>query len=345
MIFNNMEFHNVTEMEQVNGLAGWRLRRFPTSVRQSLGGPGYDNGRLASQTSTGCEIRFVTSSSIVKMYLTALDADGEVVVYRGDFVHSIHRLQEGRMTSIVLKDPEIFSKVQLEMLDGGSFSPDVWRVTMSRGFSAVFHDVDAMGHDIRPPEAGETPKLRWLAYGSSITHGARASTYSNSYIQQTARRLGVDVLCNGLSGACMCESEMTDYIATRGDWNFATLELGVNMRQRFTSEQFEERVRYLLSKMMQHHHDKPIVMISIYPNSATFLRDTQDLNRIRNQQFNEILLRLHEELAHPNLHFIEGSEILTDITGLTTDLLHPSDYGHMLMGENLARRLKGIVRL
>ena len=37
----------------------------------------------------------------------------------------------------------------------------------------VFHGIDAFGADIRPPRADEKPALRWLAYGSSITHSSR----------------------------------------------------------------------------------------------------------------------------------------------------------------------------
>ena len=45
-------------------------------------------------------------------------------------------------------------------------------------------------------------------------------------------------------------------------------------------------------------------------------------------------------LALPNLFYEEAWELLPDFTGLTTDGLHPSDWGHMLIGENLAARIQ-----
>ena len=45
----------------------------------------------------------------------------------------------------------------------------------------------------------------------------------------------------------------------------------------------------------------------------------------------------------PNLHFISGPEILVDIGGLTTDLVHPGDLAMIGMGENMAKRTAPVV--
>ena len=50
-----------------------------------------------------------------------------------------------------------------------------------------------------------------------------------------------------------------------------------------------------------------------------------------------------EELQHPHLHLIEGRDILTDYSGITTDLIHPGDYGHSEMGLNLARGMAAVL--
>lgn len=43
------------------------------------------------------------------------------------------------------------------------------------------------------------------------------------------------------------------------------------------------------------------------------------------------------------MHLIEGPDVLTDIGGLTTDLIHPADNGMINMGGNLASRLEALV--
>jgi len=39
---------------------------------------------------------------------------------------------------------------------------------------------------------------------------------------------------------------------------------------------------------------------------------------------------------------VEGREILRDYRGITKDLIHPGDYGHIEMGANLAAALHGL---
>ena len=45
----------------------------------------------------------------------------------------------------------------------------------------------------------------------------------------------------------------------------------------------------------------------------------------------------------PNVHLIEGPDILTDIRGLTHDMIHPGDHGMIEMGRNLAHRLNTLI--
>jgi lysophospholipase L1-like esterase len=343
MIYNNLEFHNVTELQKLEGLSGLRLQRFPEEIRTNLGVRYHQKGRIVSQTSTGCEIRFVTTSKTVRLYLSALDADGEVLVYNGYFFHGKYSLKSGVVTTLHLEKNERFTELKPEILEGYPFSHNVWRIFFSRGFSAVYHGIDTFGNAVRPPMESEVPKLKWLAYGSSITHGSVSLTHNNSYIEQAARRLGVDVMCAGLSGSCMCEKVLADHIASRGDWDFATLELGVNMRGPFNAEEFEAQTRYFITKVVESNPEKPVAVITIFPNRAEYFINEQDTSHIRNREFNEILEKICKELNAPNLHLIKGTDILTDFSALSCDLIHPSDYGHILMGENLANKLKNIV--
>lgn len=343
MIYENMEFHNVMELQKLEGIPGLRLQRFPKEIRENLGFKEHLNGRIVSQPSTGCEIRFLTDSKVIHIYLSALTHDGTVLVYNGNFFHSMHILKAGVMTTLVLEENDLFDTMNPEALENFSFSHKVWRICMSRGFSAFYHGIDTFGASIRPPKPNEKPKLRWLAYGSSITYGINSTTHNNSYIEQTARRLGVDVINNGLSGACLCEDFLADYLANRQDWDFATLELGVNMRTRLNREQFETRTRYFIKKFVEMNPDKPVIIITIYPNRAIYLKNKDDDLYIKDSEFNKILNDIYKEYNHKNLYILQGNSILTDFSGLCSDLLHPSDYGHTIMGENLARELSNIV--
>jgi lysophospholipase L1-like esterase len=343
MINNNLEFHNVAELETIPGMPGVRLQRFPAEIRNRLGHLERERGRFYSQVSVGCEIRFVTDAKFIRVSLSALEADGKVFVYKGNFLHSTHTLKAGVINTLHLEESAKWSEVIPNSLNGYAFSSNVWRLMFGKDCCILFHHIDTFGHDIRIPKNDEVPRLKWLAYGSSITFGGDTSIYSNAYVQQAARRLNVDILNKGIAGSCFCDKSISKYISENKEWHFATLELGVNMRGRFTEIEYEHRVKDLISEIMNKNINKPIIVISIFPNGANYPLNTENAITKSNIIFNKIIKRVVEEINCENLHFVDGSEILTDFSGLSTDLLHPSDHGHINMGENLCLKLKPIV--
>lgn len=340
--------HNVVEFEPAN-TGGSYLRRFPHSVRKALS----HLGHMVSEEAAGVEIRFVTEAQSFRVSLgvepTCLDPFEvntlDVFIFKGDFFHSRRRLEAGKINHLVVADVggamhERIKAISPAVLRGRRFSPEVWRVFIGR-FPATLVELSTYGYPCRAPLASEVPAKRWLAYGSSITNGSAASLHYLAYIYQAAHRLGVDVFNQGLSGSCRCEPEMADYLAARKDWDLVTLELGVNMRQGFTLEEFEQRASYLVNKVAGAHPDKPVAVISIYPNAdmPPACRDSESQVARQQGAFNEALARIVKQIGN-NVHLIDGSRVLREFTGLTMDFLHPGDYGHIEMGLHLAELLK-----
>jgi lysophospholipase L1-like esterase len=353
MIESNIEFHNTVELEPAAG-GGRTLRRFPTSVRNTLN----HLGRMVSQDAAGCEIRFVTEAQSFRIALSSqtsclspFELNGQdVVIYKGAYQHSAVKLEPGKINHFHITDiggpvQTAFLGVQPAVRDTPSFPHTVWRILFGR-YAATFHELDTFGYPVRAPSETERPRAgRLLCYGSSITNGASPSMYHLCYAQTTARLLGMDLLNQGLSGSCCCEPEVADYLAARDDWDAMTLELGVNMRLSFTPDEFRKRTRYLVEKLIARHPSKPLVLITIFPNAHHPRLSIADSETQRCQlAFDQILRDLHASLRHPNLHLIEGADVLTDPAGLTKDLIHPGDAGHADMAYNLAARLRPILK-
>lgn len=338
LVHDDLAFHNVLELEPAPG-GGRRLQRFPADLRNRLGFKHHSRGRFFAQRAAGCEIRFVTAGPYVRVTLSAQESDAVVFVYRGDHAHSRHVLPAGVAVSLFLEDPAWFAQVDPAMLRRRRFAPAVWRLLFNQDALISYHGVETFGYALRPPAPDEIPARTWLAYGSSITFGANALHPTNAYVPHAARHLGVDVLNQGLPGSCLCEPEMAAHLAARAGWDFATLELGVNLTELATPEEFETRARHLIGTLHRARPEAPIFVVGIFPNRADHLRDRSAPAAVNTPIFNAILPRLVAELAHPHVHFIDGREILTDLAGLHTDLVHPSDEGHLAMGENLAARL------
>ncbi len=191
-----------------------------------------------------------------------------------------------------------------------------------------------------PPYQAPTPPTglaamqatkRFLAYGSSITHGATVSSNYLSYLQLTAKALGCDVLNFGMSGACTCDYAMADYIAAVPDVDFYFLELGVNMRHRYYAEDFEARLVYLLQKLQ----GRKVYLTTIYPNRATFLEVENALSG-QERAFNALIRQYAPQYG---VQLLEGADILQNPAWLTHDFIHPSPLGHIKMAENLSELL------
>jgi lysophospholipase L1-like esterase len=348
MILDNLEFHNTVALETVSG-GGLAIRRYPETVRNSL----CQLGRLVSQESAGCELRFVTEAPNFRLAVSSLPSglapyelhNQDLFIFKGDFFHSHYRLEPGKINHIMVTDivgdvANGFAALKPGVKDSGYFKHQVWRVLFGR-YPAIFHALDTYGYPVRPPQADELPNRRILFYGSSITNGASPTLYHLSYIQQTARHLKADCLNQGLSGACLCQPEVADYLAERDDWDMICLELGVNMRGAFTPEEFAERSRYLVKKITAANPDKPVFLITIFPNAES-PQHAVGSSEMQNKQlaFDRILRDLIPELNHKQLYLVEGSDVLTDYSGITKDLIHPGDYGHMEMGRNLAEIIR-----
>lgn len=341
----HFSLHNVVE-EEPCPTGGSYLRRFPKAVRTLLS----PLGARVAEEAAGAEIRFVTESHGFRLALDAepscLDPSAssrqEAFVFRGDFFHSRHLIEPGRVNHLTVTDIGNAMGARLAGLgaaarEGGRFSPDVWRVLVGR-FPAALVELSTFGKPCRPPRPDEVPSRRWLAYGSSITNGGSPTSHHLAYIYQAAYQLGVDVFNQGLSGSCYCEPEVAAYLAARKDWDLITLEIGVNMRQDFSPEEFAQRSGHLVRTLTEAHPDKPIVLISIYPNAdlAPFARDADAPVAKRQAAFVDTL----KQLAAGNVFYIAGTDILRNFQSLTTDLIHPSDLGHTEMGRNLSEKLR-----
>jgi len=107
MIHGDLEFNNTVELEPAAG-GGVYLRRFPKHVRDVLS----PLGRMVSQESAGCELRFVTEAQTIRLGVSSLPSPlapyemhhQDLFVFKGAFFHSHVRLETGKVNHIHLTD-------------------------------------------------------------------------------------------------------------------------------------------------------------------------------------------------------------------------------------------------
>ncbi len=334
--FENVSVFNLGAIEELSGLGKNGLVRVPADVRNKLN----ERARFVGMDSVGIEIRFVTDAPNIDIYLSAQKPEfgvrGLARVYKGNFLYQTLELEPGMVHFFRLTSPNAFKDANDKMMNNKGFSSNVWRIVCDRT-TVIYHGMNTHGHSVRQPEKDELPKFNWLAYGSSITNSSL-----DGYPHIAAQILGVQVQNMGFSGACHIEKELVDYMIDQREFDFITCELGVNMRGTFTPEEFEKRACYFIDRIIE--AKKQALFISVFPNILTD-EYTNNSNIVTEHEvaYNQILSELVQKSNMTNVEFINGYEVLTDINGLSGDLIHPTAYGHAIMGINLANRLKNFI--
>jgi lysophospholipase L1-like esterase len=337
IVHNGIEFHNVVSLQDISEKPGWRMQRLPDDVRQELN-PVACEGALCP---TSCELRLVCDGEVtITLYS---DVHHEYVqILQGDWIQEEIIFEPGQTRAIVLKHTSPLTELSPQLLSATSFAPTVWRLKFSGTGRIHFLDIESQA-PWRAPLATEKPRPRWIAYGSSITQGFSEPRLAMPYILHAARLLGVDVLNLGFGGSCHVEKALADHFAARDDWDVITLELGINLIDHsMTITEFTARVRYMIQALAKSRPQQPVVLITCFPVHYDWQPQSHP-GRQRVDAFRQVLRDVRDEGSHPHLHLIEGGDILTSPKGLSTDLCHPSEFGHALMGHNLAVRLRPLV--
>lgn len=330
MLHDSLDFHNTVELPPAPG-GGLQISRFPSSIWNLAEAP---MGSKTIRGANGCEIRFVTDKPRIRLYLRSLSEEKELVHLQGNHILRTETLPMHGIQCLDINVPPQHPETEADAQCCGGFAPNVYRV-VSVGGTLAYHGMDAMGGQVRPPSPNEVPRRRWLAYGSSITQAGE--TFCN-YVNVAAQMLEVDALNLGMSGSCWIEPSIADFIASRDDWDFASFELGVNMRNSdTTNEQFAERVAYLLDTVTAEHPEKPIFLITLFRNREHHERTPSETGK--DQEEKDLILR-DAAARHPGqVVLLDGKDIAPDFRGFKADLLHPEPFAYARMGLNLAEMI------
>jgi hypothetical protein len=328
MKYQNIELHNVWDTYDAEDAFG--ISRLPLGIVDDIN----KNARNMSKLASACEIRGVLKEGgEAKIVLKVLDDNvvpPVVLVYRGDFCEQTIYLQQEN-TEIIIKDiPKQKTMEDIANKEGFAFHPKLVRVRLPHIHNV--HIVSIEG-DLSYPDKELLPKKTLLSYGSSITHGASSISADGTYASQCARKLGYDLINLGVGGAAQMDMPIADHIATRDDWDIATLEMGINVRN-WEPKKFREAVDLFVTKIVETCPDKYIFCIDLFTNDADFEK-REDIAI----GFREIVREIANKFNSSKVMHIDGREILKDPYGLRTDLVHPNCHGMQEMGFNLADKI------
>lgn len=325
MHHDDVEFHNVAELQAVEGADGLRPQRVPESIREGLNETARERVRLPSNV----ELRFVADGPAT-VTLSCPTGESEATVFYGPFQGRETFHLDDEPTEITVEPHERLAS-RLAAIDDTAFDPAVRRIRLRGHWDPIhYHGVEG---DVRPPRADELPDLQYLAYGTSITAGRAATAEHLKFAVWTARHLGADLQNLGTGGSAYCDPPMAEYVAA-ADWDLATLEISGNMVGNFTPDEFETRARHFVERVAESHPEAPVVAISV-PTRHKDLDSDGATAEV--EAFRERLATVVAD-APSNVHLVRGTDLL-DLDGLSEDLVHPGDYGMATMARRLAAEL------
>lgn len=326
-----VSWHNVAAVQRAPDGDGWRLSRLPEDLRAKVN----PRAQQRAFSPAGAEWRFNFTGDEAKIVLKFIDTDrGEgarelpvlAEIHFGDrFVRWVEVGTD--WTEIVIKRPAgaaLLNNVAREQ--AWRFDPELVRVALPYIPEVRVRSVEGAFAEAR---VTQVPRCRYLAYGSSITNGAFAARPGDLYPARVAAALDADCINLGFGGGAWLEPEMADWIASRGDWEFATLEMGINLTGRMTPDEFRERVANFLPRIARAHPEKWIFCIDLFTGRGDFTGDP------KYAAFRTIVADAVRDLALPRLVHLDGRKLLTRTSGLSADLLHPNSDGFSEMAERL----------
>ncbi|HOL22824.1 MAG TPA: SGNH/GDSL hydrolase family protein [bacterium] len=177
-----------------------------------------------------------------------------------------------------------------------------------------------------------------FVYGSSITQGFNATRASGTWPYITASLLGIDFYNFGLGGAAFYEKEIAEFIASRSDWKYLTVEAGTNTSGGYeTPISYRKTLNTFLNTIREKHPDAPILCFTstyfidhdekgIKNNKGYLMEDyraeTREVLRTRMKDDNKIFLA-------EGLDWVGSGKYLSDI-------IHPDDEGMRRIGTGVA---------
>ena len=293
---------------------GYKMSRLPRDVAKQLDQGIRDN---TSFLSTGVEVRFRLTGEEVKLHFRAApdeEAQTALIFYgsiQGGWQYSAKAIGE-KETVITVKYPEELGKLEAISKQAKlPFSPRMVRILLPYG---TCHYLGKEG-DTEPPHKSDAPGECYLAYGSSITHGGMALMTPWTYPFQIACKFGMDYINQGYAGSAFMEKPMAEYIVSRKDWTFASVEMGINMLNNPLSDAaYEQRIKEFIEILAA--DSRPVFVTDIFTHNG----EKQE----RTELFRDIV-RKHAEGT--NLIYTPGKQLLCNPEYISADMTHPTREG------------------
>jgi lysophospholipase L1-like esterase len=185
-----------------------------------------------------------------------------------------------------------------------------------------------------PPRALKDPVV---AYGTSITQGGCASRPGMAYTNILSRRLNIDFVNLGFSGAGKGEPEVARVIASIPSCSLFIIDYEANS----SLESMRETLPEFIGILRAAHAQTPILVLSRIRTASEARNEGARIARAERMAFQRDTVERLRTAGDAKIFFFNGSDMMgEDFDECTVDGSHPTDLGFVRM----ARSLEPVVR-
>lgn len=196
---------------------------------------------------------------------------------------------------------------------------------------------------VEPPAP---PRVRWVAYASSITQCGEAPTPTRTWPALVSRNLDWHLTSLGLAGQAHLDHPVASTIAALPA-DVISLCLGINVHNKatFTARSFPAAVTGFIRTVRIGHPTTPIAVMT--PIASPTREHTRNASGLTLAEIRAIVTEATDTLAaqgDDNLHLVDGRQILSDDEAhLLVDGLHPGPAGYEHMADTLTPALSRVL--
>lgn len=161
-----------------------------------------------------------------------------------------------------------------------------------------------------------------------------------SYPWILGRNLHMDSYNYALSGKCLCEDEVVEFMAQSNQYDIITIEASVNMISLgYHEDEYYRRLKQMLQILRKYQKDSLIVCIDILPYWADYgFENPQQTSISNSNKYKEKLRLVIEELKDSNIIRVDAHNCIS-VRNLSSDLIHPTNQGMIELGYNLSKEI------
>lgn len=310
-------FHGAVSLEHTGrGIKPWRIpyRDYELFPPDGIGGK--------AEIYAGVRLRLRTGSDAVAVRFEPLAEDARLDCIANESLRFTADIRRGEAKAVFSGFPEGANILEIYLPQNAGMT--VTGLSVSSGFDA---------------EPWPDNRPRWIAYGSSITQCADASSPSRTWPAIAARKLGFNLTCLGFSGNCHLEPMVARTIRDLPA-DFISLCVGINVYGAATlsPRAFKPALIGMLETIRDRHAETPLLVVS--PIYGT-VRETEEnalgftLPAMR-QDVRETV-ELLQRRGDRGIRYLDGLALFgPEDAAFLPDGLHPNAEGYERIGARFA---------